>query len=238
VSPLGAIVLAGGSGTRLGGVRKPELRVGGVRLLDRVLSALVAADPVVVVGPEDLAVPDGVRLTRETPPGGGPVAAIAAAFHTAAFDIGVFAEAGRVAGAGRIGHDGAARVAILGGDLPALRPADVDMLSAAVDGRAHVDGDIHVDSREDVDGGAHVDGAIYVDDDGRRQWLCGVWRADALMTRLHEFGTPAGGSLRALFGPLRVAEVRWRPGADETLPPYFDCDTEEDLRRAEEWWAR
>lgn len=73
-----AIVLAGGRGSRLGGVRKPEVQVGGRRLLDMALAAVGSARQVVVVG--DVAVPDGVLLTREDPPYGGPVAAVEAGF--------------------------------------------------------------------------------------------------------------------------------------------------------------
>lgn len=70
------LVLAGGGGTRLGGVDKAGLQVGGRSLLDRVLEARAAAAQVVVVGPVD--VPSGVLQVVEDPPGGGPVAGIAA----------------------------------------------------------------------------------------------------------------------------------------------------------------
>ena len=71
-----AVVLAGGRGSRLGGVSKADLVVGGVRLLDRVIEAARGARTRVVVG--DLEVPDGVVLTREDPPGTGPAAGLAA----------------------------------------------------------------------------------------------------------------------------------------------------------------
>lgn len=58
-----AIVLAGGLATRLGGVDKTALEVGGTPILERVTDGLTAADAVAVVGPE-------VR--------GGPCAALAA----------------------------------------------------------------------------------------------------------------------------------------------------------------
>lgn len=73
-----AIILAGGRGSRLGGVRKPDLQVGGRRLLDMALAAVRGARRVVVVG--DVSVPEGVLLTREDPPYGGPVAAVEAGF--------------------------------------------------------------------------------------------------------------------------------------------------------------
>ncbi|UJW30776.1 NTP transferase domain-containing protein [Saccharothrix sp. AJ9571] len=70
------IVLAGGEARRLGGVDKPMLEVGGRPLLAGVLDALGGA-AAVVVGPPRPGLP-AVRWTREQPPGGGPVAALAA----------------------------------------------------------------------------------------------------------------------------------------------------------------
>lgn len=95
-----AIVLAGGSAKRMGGVLKPLLTVGGVPMLHRVLGAVADADPVVVVGPSDLD-PHlrGALRTREEPPGGGPVSAIAA-------------------GVKLCGE--AERIAVVAGDLPFL----------------------------------------------------------------------------------------------------------------------
>lgn len=71
-----AVILAGGRGSRLGGVSKADLIVGGVRLLDRVLEATEGASTKVVVGRVE--VPDGVLLTLEDPPGTGPCAGIVA----------------------------------------------------------------------------------------------------------------------------------------------------------------
>ena len=71
-----AVVLAGGRGSRLGGVSKADLVVGGVRLLDRVLAAAHDARARVVVG--EVEVPPGVLLTREDPAGTGPTAGLAA----------------------------------------------------------------------------------------------------------------------------------------------------------------
>lgn len=73
--PHDAVVLAGGRGRRLDHARKPEVRVAGRALLDRVLDATGGAARVVVVGPPELARP-GVRTVLEDPPDGGPVAGI------------------------------------------------------------------------------------------------------------------------------------------------------------------
>lgn len=71
-----AIILAGGRGSRLGGLRKPELALDGRRLVDRALAAASGARRVVVVGDAEVAA--GVPHTREDPPYGGPVAAVEA----------------------------------------------------------------------------------------------------------------------------------------------------------------
>lgn len=73
-----AIVLTGGEGTRLGGVDKAMLEVGGVPLLDAVIAATSAACNTVVVGPTR-PTPRAVIWTEEEPTGGGPAAGIIAA---------------------------------------------------------------------------------------------------------------------------------------------------------------
>lgn len=122
-----AVVLAGGRGRRLGGVSKPEVRVAGRPLLDRVLDATGAAARVVLVGPPGLARP-GVTTVLEDPPDGGPVAGI---------DAGVRALA--EAAGPRPGH-----VLVLACDVP--RAAEVvPGLLAAVGGAPTADGAWAVD---------------------------------------------------------------------------------------------
>ena len=72
---VGALVLAGGSGSRLGGADKAALRIQGSTLLERALRALDGLDVVVVGPPRDLL---GVRFVREDPPLSGPAAAVVA----------------------------------------------------------------------------------------------------------------------------------------------------------------
>jgi molybdopterin-guanine dinucleotide biosynthesis protein A len=113
-----ALVLAGGSARRLGGVDKPGLLVGESTLLDRVLAAVAEADRVVVVGPER-PTPRPVLWVREEPVGGGPVAALAAGLDLVA----------------------APTVVVLAGDLPFVTADTVAMLLAVVgdDGALVVD---------------------------------------------------------------------------------------------------
>ena len=106
-TPFAAVVLAGGKAARLGGQAKPQLQVGGRSMLETVLAAVRDAAERVVVGPPQ-PVPAGVRLVREQPPGGGPVAALRAGLPEVTTDV----------------------VALLAGDLPFLTPALVAELRA------------------------------------------------------------------------------------------------------------
>jgi molybdopterin-guanine dinucleotide biosynthesis protein A len=110
-----AVILAGGGGRRLGGVDKASLVVAGVRLLDRVLLATAAARHTVVVGADRPAIRD-VRWICEDPPGGGPLAGLAAGLAELVAQ----------------GDKEQLPVIVLATDLPWLRPADVDRLLAAL----------------------------------------------------------------------------------------------------------
>jgi molybdopterin-guanine dinucleotide biosynthesis protein A len=195
-----AVVLAGGGARRMGGVDKPLVHVGARRMLDRVLAAVTDAVPRVLVGAAD-GLPSDVVVTREHPPGGGPVTATAA-------------------GLALVGPATPA-VALLAADLPLLTDDAVAVLRRAA-------------------GQGHVDGACFVDHTGRRQWLCGVWRVSPLLAAVDRLAVDRGGELsgaplRALLSGLRVREVTWSPGGP---PPWFDCDTDDDLRRARDWATR
>jgi molybdopterin-guanine dinucleotide biosynthesis protein A len=102
-----AIVLAGGRATRLDGVDKPQLTVGGRTLLDHILDAVPDAGTVVVVGPTQ-PVSRAVVFCRESPPGAGPVAALAVA----------------------VPHTAADPVLVLAADLPDIAPAVPELLEA------------------------------------------------------------------------------------------------------------
>ncbi|WP_327436851.1 molybdenum cofactor guanylyltransferase [Amycolatopsis alkalitolerans] len=156
------------------------LQIGGKPLLRRAIDALEGADPLVVVGPERAGV-TGVRWAREDPPGGGPVAALAAGLAVV---------------------DAAAWVAVLAGDLAAIRKSTVDRLRAAV---------------------GSADGATLVDGEGRPQWLIGVWRTGRLRAVLP--AEPANASLRKVLGALEVVRV------PEVAGESADVDTPEDRLR-------
>ena len=118
-----AVVLAGGTGRRLGGADKPGLLVAGVSLLDRVLAALPDVPVVVVGGRRTTCRP--VRWAREQPPGGGPLAALAAGLPVV-----------------DVGQATGGPVAVLAADLPFLDAVTLRRLTAAA--RGH-DGALLVD---------------------------------------------------------------------------------------------
>lgn len=121
-----AVVLAGGRGSRLGGVSKPEVVVAGRRLLDASLAAVATARRLVVVG--DVVVPAGVRRTREEPAHGGPVAGLAAGFDALAAD----------------GSPRSPWTVVLASDLPDAEAAVAVLLAAdpgGADGACLLDGD-------------------------------------------------------------------------------------------------
>lgn len=102
-----AIVLAGGAARRLGGVPKPQLRVGGATLLDRVIDAVPDAGRTVVVGPRQ-PVSRPVLWCQEEPAGAGPVAALAAGLPLTDAEV----------------------LVVLGADLPWIAPAVPALLRA------------------------------------------------------------------------------------------------------------
>lgn len=110
ISRYDAIVLAGGRATRMSGVAKPQQLVGASTMLERVLSAVAAADVRIVVGPSQ-SIPEDVLVVQEQPPGSGPVAGVAAG----------------------LAHVGSPVVLVLAADLPFLDPETIGSLLAGLD---------------------------------------------------------------------------------------------------------
>lgn len=76
------------------------------------------------------------------------------------------------------------------------------------------------------------DGALLVDEDGRRQYLCAVYRTEALRSAAPAYDAQHGLSMRALLSGLDLAEVPARAGESR------DVDTWEDLSALREQWGR
>ena len=85
------IVLAGGRGSRLGGVDKAGLEIGGSTCLARVRVALggLVDETILVVNDDRLAGTPGARLVRDPEPHGGVLPALAAALEAASNPVGV-----------------------------------------------------------------------------------------------------------------------------------------------------
>ena len=177
-----AVVVAGGTSRRWGGVDKTARPLAGRALLAHAVAAVLpGAGHLVVVAPpghparaevEALAARAGCLLTwtREEPAGGGPLAALAAGAHA-------------LGGTGAPGR----AVAVLAGDLPFTRPAWPRLLAALA---------------ADPD----ADAALGRDPDGRRQPLPAAYREAVLHERLAHAPT-AGRPLRDLLAGLHVVEV-------------------------------
>lgn len=194
-----AILLAGGRAARMGGIDKPGLPVGGVSMRRRAIDAVTAvgASPVVVVGP-----PPETSSTSHT--------ALPQAVRWAREDPPFSGPASAVAaGLTALGSDGAEWTVLLACDLP--RPdAVVARLVQGIRGLA-----------------PETLGACLVGEDGRMQWLTGVYRTAAL--REAADALPGRGRdlpVRALLSGLPVVALA-DPDAAAT-----DVDTWEDY---EQW---
>ena len=168
----------------MGGGDKTALDLGAGRsVLDHLVSGFERSVPVVVVGPRH-ALERSVRWTRESPPGGGPLAGLAAGL--AALPAGLSADLAGGLGssngaAGAAGTGPATWVVVVAGDQPfaSLGVGPLLTVAAAV--------------------GEEVDAVVGQDDAGRLQPLLAAYRASALRARLGDpesadpSTTPTGG---------------------------------------------
>jgi molybdenum cofactor guanylyltransferase len=208
-------VLAGGHASRLRGADKPALVVGQRSLLASVVSAAAGAGArlVVVVGPPrpGLVLAAGrLRVVHEEPPGSGPVPALRRGLAEVT----------------------APWVLLLAADLPFIRAGHLTSLLAAAAGARPAAGAVLADDTGRPQRGHRpAAGAVLADDTGRPQWLAGCWRAEALRVASRGY---RGGSLHGLLGPLSPVTLGPSPGQPGP-PPWLDCDTEDDVRRARAW---
>lgn len=184
-----ALVLAGGRSSRMQGPDKLDADIGGTALLQRVIGSCSQARSVIAVGPRRPALAGVSLWVREQPPGGGPVAAIAAGLDEVREDI----------------------VVVLAGDLPFTTGVPEHLVDLLVDG----DGEGPADGVVPVDGEGRRQGlcaayrvtalrtalaSIAVED-------APVWRLlDAL--RLRELATLPPDWFRDVDTPEDLAAVR------------------------------
>lgn len=195
-----AIVLAGGAGRRLGGVDKAELIVSGRTLLERAVDAVSFASRRILVGPARTGtLPADVLITREDPPGGGPVAAIEAGLRLVRKQLVVVLACDMPFVTSEVVNDLVERLS--------LSPATGQSAASAEQGAAPSD----------------ADGVVLVDRSGLRQPLCAAYRSNSLRRSVARLPSVRGAAVRSLINALTVAEVP--AGAMTTL----DCDTWESV---------
>lgn len=177
------LVLAGGTGRRLGGASKPDVVARGARLLDHVLAGVeavreqVGLGRVVVVAPPQVALPPGVLRALEDPPLGGPVAGVAAGLTRLGSDG---------------GQDGRTPAAPLTAVLTCDAPESWRALPLLLDVLRETSGTAGACARYD----------------GHPQYLLGVYDRLALASRVCPGGSPLRDvSVRAVLGRLHLVEV-------------------------------
>ena len=118
-----------------------------------------------------------------------------------------------LAAAVRLVPPGVREAAVLSADLPFLTAGVLDALRSAIDDES--------------------DAAVLLDGEGRSQWLCAVWHLPSLRRRLAAVGDLSGAAMRDLVAGATIRPHAW--DGESGPPPWFDCDTDQDIRRAEEW---
>lgn len=176
----GAILLAGGRASRLGGLDKPLLQRAGRSLLQRAVDAVAGSAPLTIAGPERPGIvrasgESAVKWVREEPPFSGPAAALVAVLDS-----------------------------WRSSDRPSADPSWAFVLATDLaDPRAAVDA--LRDARNALAPGerARRCGLCLADHDGHPQWLAGLYRTTALCRAAKAAPDAAAGlSMRALLAPL------------------------------------
>jgi molybdopterin-guanine dinucleotide biosynthesis protein A len=195
------VVLSGGRSRRLGR-DKATTHVGGRTLIGRIVSEVPPEVPIIVVGPGVEELPGRVRVTREDPPGSGPLAAIGAGAAATSTPL----------------------VGVLATDMPGAVPVVAGALRRLSAATGSGDGATSPTGPALPAGGA--DAVVPVDGAGRRQPLAAAFRTESLMAALADLAPLADRPVRALLPRLRVME--WRAPAEQLA----DLDTAAELSAA------
>lgn len=201
-APFDVIVLAGGRGSRLGGIDKATLELAGERLVDRVVRAsrIAGAAQVIVVGPDSAGSGADVVL-RERPEFAGPLAGIAAGI-TAVTAPWVWVLACDLEYPERV-------CTVLGKD---------HMLASGSASGSAPGADPVVGATRSAE---EADGTLLIDGSGRSQWLAANYRAAALALACENIGDGVVDApvRRALEGlRLRKLQVPTALAADIDTP--------------------
>ena len=104
------MVLTGGRGSRMGGINKALIGVGGITIIDRTVNLLrpLFSEIIIAGWPADLKPPEGTRTADDNYPGKGPLAGIEAAMKSSATPL----------------------IFVFGGDMPSL---SADLITIQID---------------------------------------------------------------------------------------------------------
>lgn len=115
------MVLTGGRGSRMGGINKALIGVGGITIIDRTVNLLrpLFSDIIIAGWPADSEPPEGTRTVDDNYPGKGPLAGIEAAMKSSATPL----------------------IFVFGGDMPSLSAA---LITTQIDKFADKPADVFV----------------------------------------------------------------------------------------------
>jgi molybdenum cofactor guanylyltransferase len=201
---ISAIVLCGGTSSRLSGRDKTRELLAGTTVLDHLLDTLPSGWPVVCVG-EERATTRSVGWCRESPAGGGPVAGIAAGLHHLESRGQRAHDTEPLEAPERLTRPDAGICVVVGGDMPFAAAALPNLVEA-------------------LNAQPGLDAVLATDPDGRAQPLLAAYRFEALRAALP--GEPRGARLMAVVDALVTGTVA--SDARTTL----DVDTPEALEQA------
>jgi molybdopterin-guanine dinucleotide biosynthesis protein A len=228
LSGVTAIVLTGGESKRFG-QDKSTTQLAGTSMLNHVLAGVPDTISVVVVGPTPTGTPRQVRVTREDPPGGGPVAGVVAGLRLVRSEV----------------------CCVIATDMPMSASIALELGGMLVESLPGPSRWAHLKMAEDPESHAGVgpttrtsavsseepppdqvpNALIPLDVDGKMQPLCGSYSTAALRAAAATLGSGHGASMRSLLALLDVRGVRLPELAADRL---FDIDTQADLAAAEQ----
>ncbi|QAY60545.1 hypothetical protein ET475_11455 [Microbacterium protaetiae] len=240
----GAILLAGGRASRMGGIDKPRLVVNGMSMLDRAVTIMreVGADPIVAVGPPPEAGAPAADAAAAPGDTGAPAATAGAPADAAVADVAAAGGAPGHTASAALAREDAASVPVrwVREDPPFTGPAaavvaalaataadsDPDWTFVLACDLPRVDAAVRQLAHDILLLPSDTEGACLSDPSSRPQWLTAVYRTPVL--RRAAASLPDAGrdkSMRALFADVAIASLPDR--ADSA----GDIDTWEDFRR-------